>query len=233
MKAAVLLLAAVTAVTLVAREATGETRSDPVAVSSTPTSKAAVRPGPVPLVKQVYRNNCETASLSMLLGSAGVRVDQRVLQRQIARSGPLDPIVTGDASWIWGDPDAGFVGRAPGGGTAGGFGVYQRPIQRLARRYGVRLDDLTSRNVAVIVDRLRARRPVMAWIGLSQGPYRKWRTPAGKPIVVNFGEHVVVLTGIEGSTISVNDPLSGTELSWSISEFAQRWWLLGKRALGL
>jgi hypothetical protein len=41
----------------------------------------------------------------------------------------------------------------------------------------------------------------MAWVGLSEGPYRRWRTPQGKTIGVNFGEHTVVLTGIRGNRV--------------------------------
>ena len=188
--------------------------------------------GAVPLVRQVYRNNCETAALSMLLASVGVRVDQRTLQGQVRRSGPLDPIVAEDGSWIWGDPERGFVGRPEGGGTAGGFGVYQGPIRALAARYGVRLTDL-SRQRERLFTQLARRRPVMAWIGLSRGPYRSWRTPAGKRITVNFGEHVVVLTGMRGSSISVNDPLTGSRLVWTRTQFLAKWRLLGRRALGL
>ena len=208
-----------------------------LALSSTMDASPAVRTGapigPVPLTKQVYRNNCETAALSMLLGAIGLRVDQRTLQTQLMKSGPLDPIVTDSGAWIWGDPDLGYVGRAVGGGTAGGFGVYQRPIQRLAKRHGAPLIDLTGRDVSAVVGRLRSGRPVMAWIGLRQGPYRRWQSPSGKSIVVNFGEHVVVLTRIRGATITVHDPLTGGVLAWTIEQFAKRWRLLGKRALSL
>lgn len=234
MKGVVLLAAAIAAVAIVASQAIRATRAE--AAGATPVAGAASRaprPGAVPLVEQAYRNNCETAALSMLLASAGVRVDQRVLQRQVAKSGPLDPIVGPDGTWTWGAPDQGFVGRVDGGGTAGGFGVYQGPIRRLAARHGVRLTDLSRVQVEAIVRRLRAGRPVLAWIGLSEGPYRRWRTPAGRPISVNFGEHTVVLTGIRGTEILVNDPLTGRRLEWSIAEFAERWGLLGRRALGL
>lgn len=190
------------------------------------------RLGDVPLVRQVYRNNCETASLSMLLASVGVRVDQRTLQREVRRSGPLDPIVGEDGTWTWGDPERGFVGRPEGGGTAGGFGVYQRPIRALAARYGVRLTDLTRQRERLFAQLARGR-PVMAWIGLSSGPYRSWRTPAGKRVTVNFGEHVVVLTGLRGNTISVNDPLTGSRLVWTRAQFLEKWRLLGRRALGV
>lgn len=189
--------------------------------------------GAVPLTRQVYRNNCETAALSMLLAAIGIRVDQRTLQTQLTKSGPLDPIVTDSGTWIWGDPDLGYVGRAAGGGTAGGFGVYQRPIQRLAKRHGAPLTDLTGRNVSAVVGRLRSGRPVMAWIGLRQGPYRRWRSPTGRSIVVNFGEHVVVLSRIRGETITIHDPLTGGVLEWTIQEFTKQWRLLGKRALSL
>lgn len=199
------------------------------------TGTAVGRPpaGPVPLVRQVYRNNCETASLSMLLSAVGVRVDQRTLQRQVRRSGPLDPIVGADGTWIWGNPEKGFVGRAQGGGTAGGFGVYQKPIRALAARYGVRLADVSRKPARVLFAELARRRPVIAWIGLSDGPYRWWRTQSGKPIRVNFGEHVVVLTGLRGTSIQVNDPLTGSRVVWTRAEFLAKWKLLGRRALAL
>lgn len=189
--------------------------------------------GPVPLVRQAYRNNCETASLSMLLASVGVRVDQRTLQRQVRRSGPLDPIVSADGAWTWGNPEKGFVGRVRGGGAAGGFGVYQRPIRELAARYGVRLSDVSRKPARVVFAQLTRRRPVIAWIGLSAGPFRWWRTPAGKLVRVNFGEHVVVLTGLREDSITVNDPLSGSRLVWTRAQFLAKWDLLGRRALAL
>ncbi len=189
--------------------------------------------GAVPLVRQAYHNNCETAALSMLLAAVRVNVDQRTLQAELPSSGPLDPVVAADGSWTWGDPDLGFVGRVRGGGVAGGFGVYQGPIRRLAERYGVRLDDLSRHPAAEIFDRLARGRPVLAWIGLSEGPYRRWRTLAGKSIGVNFGEHAVVLTGLHDDVVSVNDPLTGTQRDWTRGQFLAKWQLLGRRALGL
>ncbi len=232
MKRAALLLVAAFLLMLVARQELGQPRAR-AASSAGLASAAVVEFGAVPLFKQVFRNNCETASLSMLLAAAGVRVDQRKLQRQLPRSGPLDPIVSANGTWIWGAPDEGFVGRVEGRGRAGGFGVYQGPIRQLAARYGVRLLDLSRSDVGAVVSRLRQERPVMSWIGLSEGPYRRWRTPTGRPISVNFGEHAVVLTGISNGMILVNDPLNGKRLQWSVDEYAAKWRLLGRRALGL
>lgn len=233
MKAAVLLLVLATGLVLVARDVL----RDPTATASSSTSRREIsrtpRPGAIPVVRQVYRNNCETAALSMLLASVGVRVDQRRLQRELVRNGSLDPILSDDGMTIWGDPDLGFVGRVRGGGSAGGFGVYPGPIRSLAARYDVRLLDLTRRPVDEVISRVRSGRPVMAWIGLQEGPYRRWVSPAGKPIVVNFGEHVVVLVRVTPDGIAVNDPLTGTRRTWSMAQFTKMWRLLGRRALGV
>lgn len=222
------------AVALTASASFAGNREQQPAPPRTPSAAARRQPmGAVPLVRQAYRNNCETASLSMLLASVGVRVDQGTLQRRLRRSGQLDPLVSADGTWTWGDPEKGFVGRAQGGGTAGGFGVYQGPIRRLAARYGVRLKGLSRKPARILFAELSRGRPVISWIGLSDGPYRRWRTPAGKLIRVNFGEHVVVLTSLRGNSLEVNDPLTGTRLVWTRAQFLAKWRLLGRRALGL
>jgi len=85
----------------------------------------------LPIVKQALRNNCETAALSMLMAAKGRRIPQLRLQRQLPRSKPIDPL-TEDGRTVWGDPSRGFVGRPEGGGPAGGYGVYQRPVASLS-----------------------------------------------------------------------------------------------------
>ena len=187
----------------------------------------------LPVVKQRLRNNCESAALAMLLQARERRVDQLVLQREIPRSGPLDPETGPDGTLVWGDPSAGYVGRADGGGTSGGYGVYQGPVSAVARRRGLELVDLSGKPAARLYGALRHGRPVMAWIGLSDGPFETWRTPAGREVTGNFGEHTVVLTGIRGDVLTVNDPLSGRRLRWSRDEFEQMWKRLGDRALAL
>lgn len=187
----------------------------------------------LPIVKQRLRNNCETAALSMLLAARGIRVDQLALQRQLPRSGPLDARVEERGRLMWGDPDRGFVGRPDGGGATGGYGVYQGPVRALARRRGARLDDLTRRRPATIYRRLLAGRPVMVWIGLSDGPFRTWQTPAGKRVTGNFGEHTVVLTGLRAGSLAVNDPLTGRRTRWTRPAFELMWRRLGRRALGV
>ena len=184
-----------------------------------------------PIIRQTMRNDCESAALSALLRSVGVAVSQTRLQRQLSRSGPLDPQARGRIT-VWGDPDRGFVGRPDGGGAAGGFGVYEPPIVALAKRHGVQLAELTGASPTAVYRRLLAGRAVMAWVGLGNGPYGKWRSPAGRRIRVNFNEHAVVLRGVAADgSIFVANPLRGTAETWTPEKFVARWTLLGRRAL--
>lgn len=184
-----------------------------------------------PVLKQRLRNNCETAALSILLRTVGVTVDQLQLQDQLPRSGTPDPVGTGSAM-RWGDPDLGYVGRAAGGGVAGGFGVYQQPITALAKRHGVELEDLTGKTIGALMSRLREGHAVMAWVGLGAGPYGSWTSPQGKTINVNFNEHTVVLRGLsDDGTISISNPLEGTAERWTMAQFQAMWRRLGGRAL--
>src|SRR5512142_2914995 len=130
-------------------------------------------------VRQVLHNDCEATALSMLLAAAGVRAGQLELQERLPRSGPLDPEpVAGSRLFRWGDPERGFVGRPAGGGTEGGFGVYEPPVRALAARHAV-----------------RAGHPVLAWVGLAPGPYLSWLTPSGRKITANLNEHAILLVG--------------------------------------
>jgi uncharacterized protein YvpB len=192
-------------------------------------TKIALRP-----VRQVLHNDCEATSLSMLLAAAGVRVEQLELQARLPRSGALDPEpVAGSTLFRWGDPERGFVGRPAGGGTEGGFGVYEPPIRALAAHYGVHLLDLHGRSVAAVRAAVLAGHPVLAWVGLAPGPYLRWLTPSGREITVNLNEHAVVLVGADDGHVYVNNPLSGKRERWTDALFSARWKLLGRRALEL
>jgi uncharacterized protein YvpB len=185
-------------------------------------------------VRQLLHNDCEATSLSMLLAAAGVKKGQLALQAQLPRSGPLDPEpVAGSTLFRWGDPERGFVGRADGGGSEGGFGVYEPPVRALAARLGVRLLDLHGRSVRAVRAAVLGGHPVLAWVGLAPGPYLKWLTPEGREITVNLNEHAVVLVGAGPGYVLVNNPLSGERERWSNALFSSRWQLLGRRALEL
>lgn len=183
-----------------------------------------------PAVAQRLRNNCESAALQVLLATVGVDADQLRLQNELPRSGSVDPRGAGDQR-VWGDPEQGFVGRPDGGGVAGGFGVYQRPVRAVAARHGVALKDLSGSTPAVIYRQLLAGHAVMVWVGLGDGPFTQWRSPQGRLVEVNLNEHAVVLTGVRAGRISVVNVLQGTRERWTRGEFELMWARLGRRAL--
>lgn len=184
-----------------------------------------------PVVAQSQRNTCESAALQVLAATLDRRLDQRVIQRAFPVSGPLDP-VPGPTGDMWGDPDKGYVGRPDGGGTRGGFGIYPRPVLRTAQRLGLALDDMSGASPAALYGRLLSGRAVMAWVGLSDGPYGTWTSPAGRRVRVNFGEHTLVVHGLRADgLLLISNPLFGTRELWTKAEFEARWRLLGHRAL--
>jgi uncharacterized protein YvpB len=198
-----------------------------VRVAASPRS-SAIR---APAVAQALRNNCESAALEVLLATVGKRRAQLALQDMLPTSGLADP-VDGPEGRVWGDPELGFVGRPDGGGAAGGFGVYQRPVRGVAAELGVDLVDMTGSSLADVLAAVRSGRAVMVWIGLSAGPFGSWRSPDGRPVRVNFGEHTVVLTGVDGAGgVSVVNVLQGTRERWTQSQLLEKWERLGRRAL--
>jgi uncharacterized protein YvpB len=185
-----------------------------------------------PVVAQALRNNCESAALEVLLATVGRRTPQLQLQAALPVSGAPDPVGYGP-SRVWGDPELGYVGRPDGGGAAGGFGVFQAPVMRVAEGLGARLDNLSGRTSGEVVARVRSGAAVMVWIGLSDGPYGEWRSPAGRRVRVNFGEHTVVLNGVtRDGRLRVVNVLRGTRELWTRSDFEVMWNRLGRRAIG-
>lgn len=198
-----------------------------VKVSTTPLAATIT----APVIKQKLRNNCEAAALQILMASEGVRASQEAIQSRLRRDGPLDPQGVG-SSRIWGDPNIGYVGREDGGGTAGGFGVFQKPIVEVASKFRFPLTDLTGSSSSAVYDKLLSGRAVMVWLGLAEGPFQSWKSPRGKTITVNMNEHTVVLNGIDRSgQLDVVDPLTGTRRTWTKSEFEAMWERLGDRAV--
>ncbi len=175
----------------------------------------------LPLVRQAYRNNCETAALSIFLAG---RAGQRRLQAALPVA---EPVARSSDGAVWGDPELGFVGDVSGGG----YGVYERPLLRLARRYDAGATAISGSTVEAVVAALRQARPVIVWVSLGASVPEVWRTPAGRTVRANFAEHTVVLVGARGRLLVYHDPWDGVQKTMSTSRFSDRWQLLGRRAL--
>ena len=179
----------------------------------------------LPAIRQVYRNDCEATALSMALRG---RVSQLRLQSELPIAQPYLP-VEGSTGMVWGNPELGFVGDVRGGG----YGVYDRPVLRLARRYDPGAENLTGTTVASVVSAVRHGRPVVAWIQFGASSPRTWHSPAGALVQANGAEHAVTLTGWRPGVLTYNNPWTGTRESFTVAAFVQLWHTLGDRAVAL
>jgi|SRR5579862_7242758 len=178
----------------------------------------------LPVIHQIWRNNCESAALSMMLDG---RVSQERLQGLLPKARPYLPEQDDAGETVWGDPNLGFVGPANGGG----YGVYHGPLLALARRFDPGTTDLTGAPVSRIIDALQHARPIVAWIQLGSSIPVTWRTPAGATIHANWSEHAVTLTGWRPGEIIYNNPWTGTTETFTITQFTAVWRTLGDQAI--
>ncbi len=207
----------------------------PPSTSSTPSSpsRSTRSASEVPLYSMQLRNDCEVASLRMVLASRGIRTgDQAILNQirvdqthsQFGRSGALA-----------GNPFRTFVGDPNGSEKAGtGFGVYYPPVAAAARSYGL---GVLAAGQGVSLGQLRTLvaqgHPAIAWVDYlwrraattSYTAYDGTRVPYAGP-----AEHTVVVTGFSGNTVTVNDPSRG-RLSIPLGSFAAAYGTYGNMAV--
>jgi uncharacterized protein YvpB len=206
--------AAVAAVLRAVRSSATEVRA-PVTVRSTRLT--------LPAVHQVYRDGCEAAALSMMLHG---RVGQRRLQAMLPIAQPLQQ-ESENGAVTWGDPELGFVGDVAGGG----YGVYDRPLLALARRFDSGTTNLTGAPLESILDALRHGRPIVAWIALGASDPVTWRAPSGRLVQANWAEHAITLTGYGAGVITYNNPWDGARERFTLAQFVTVWRDLGDRAV--
>jgi uncharacterized protein YvpB len=178
----------------------------------------------IPPIRQAYRNDCEATALSMLLRD---RVSQYRLQALFPIAKPYLPLDT-DRGEEWGDPERGFVGPVQGGG----YGVYERPVLAVARRFDPGAVDLTGSPLRRVVAAVKRGRPVQAWIQFGTSLPRTWLTPDGRTVHANFAEHTITLVGWRRPGMLIYDnPWDGTVSTFTIRGFARVWHVLGDRAI--
>ncbi len=177
----------------------------------------------LPVVRQVFRDGCESAALSMMLRE---HVGQRRLQALLPVARPLQQQDEGGSA-VWGDPELGFVGDVAGGG----YGVYDRPLLALARRFDPGTTNLTGASLGRILAALRHGRPIVAWIALGASNPVTWHAPSGRLIAANWAEHAITLTGYGAGAITYNNPWDGRRERFTLAQFLAVWHELGDRAI--
>jgi uncharacterized protein YvpB len=180
---------------------------------------------PVPIYRQTRNLNCETAAMQMGLAYYGHYYSQDSL---FAYENPD----LRAAQWIngtlhWGDPYTNFVGNVNGSETAlTGYGVYYPVILSIARSHGVpNAYGGEGFSAATVYAELAAGHPVQIWIEArwSRPAVRTWIAWDGRSIRYSLAEHSVILTGVSGTQVRVNDDQFGSQYWVSKSTFESSW----------
>lgn len=180
---------------------------------------------PVPIYRQTRNLNCETAALQMGLAYYGHYYSQDSLfayeNADLRR-----------AQWIngtlhWGDPYTNFVGDVNGSESAlTGYGVYYPVILSIARSHGVpNAYGGEGFSPQTVYAELAAGHPVQIWMEArwSRPAVRTWTAWDGRTIRYSLAEHSVILTGVSGTSVRVNDDQFGSQYWVSKWTFETSW----------
>jgi uncharacterized protein YvpB len=171
--------------------------------------------------------DCETSALRMGLAAYGhYYSDGQLFALEMPDTRP--PVMgPGHTVASWGDPYTNFVGNVNGSDTTPtGYGVYWPVILSIARSHGVpNAQGGEGYKPSTVYAALAARRPVEVWVETNwQRPVvRTWTAWDGRTVRYSFVEHAVILTGVSGTQVRVNDPLHGTQYWISKSLFEANW----------
>jgi uncharacterized protein YvpB len=180
---------------------------------------------PVPIYRQTRNLNCETAAMQMGLAYYGHYYSQDSL---FAYENPD----LRRATWIngtlhWGDPYTNFVGDVNGSESAlTGYGVYYPVILSIARSHGVpNAYGGEGFSPATIYAELAAGHPVQIWMEArwSRPAMHTWIAWDGRAIRYSQAEHSVILTGVSGTSVRVNDDQFGSQYWVSKWTFETSW----------
>lgn len=175
---------------------------------------------------------CEATALAMLLSWGGYSVSKFDVVEKLPKGEKVRLI---DGVWHGANPAEQFVGDPYS--DDGSFGVFEGPILATIETFmpgkGI---NLTGQHFDTLQDILKSGKPVLAWTTISQKATfhgKTWQDENGVMINWYSNEHAVVITGIEGDQVIVNDPYTGKEEHYNSERFEANWASIGKRAVTL
>jgi uncharacterized protein YvpB len=173
-------------------------------------------PGPPPITlavpwsHQQYNLSCEEASLSMVLAFFGHPTTEQQIFNQIGID--WQHYSAGNAGG--GDPYERFVGDPNGSQVRQtGYGVYWPPIDAAAGSFGAPVVQAGEGIApATIYRAIRAGHPALVWVTYDMLPHVRadYQAYDGRSIpYAGPEEHAMVVTGIDGNAVRLNDPDRG------------------------
>lgn len=185
----------------------------------------------VPTINQYpnYPTGCESVALTILLKYYGVNVSpDEIVEKLDKESRPYkkDNVLYG------GNPEVGFIGDPK---TNNSYGVFEKPIAKLANMYKSGINVATGTSFEEILSIVKKGTPVMVWTSMNLSmPYisTSWiYEPTGETIYWKSGEHAVILIGYTPDKVIISDPIGGKIKYQPLSTFKERYNYFGKRAL--
>ena len=182
-------------------------------------------------------NGCEATSLAAVLRFLGYDVTALELVYGYI---PSEPIIYSEAGMLaYGpDPAEAYAGWPEEGYT--GFYCFAGPIVQAANQYlaeqnsGWRAADITGASVLDLMRRLDEGTPMIVWATLNMDTRLfssfHWTLPSGEEYYPFSNLHCMVLTGYEGDTFTLMDPIEGT-VTVDREQFMSRYWTIGERAV--
>ncbi|MEW9700809.1 C39 family peptidase [Paenibacillus sp. SI8] len=174
-------------------------------------------------------NGCEAVAATMLLNWAGIAVTKEEVAEELPK-GDL-PHVNDDGAWIGSNPEDVFVGDPFGMG----YGIYHKPVAALMDRYlPGRIKDLTGSSFNDLLETVKSGRPVMVWATEHMDTpifEDEWQDENEHIIDWYDPEHALLLTGWDADYAYMNDPMTGAQEAYSLSDFESVWESMGSQAI--
>lgn len=185
----------------------------------------------VPFINQYpnYPTGCESVALTILLKYYGVSVTpDDIITRLPKGSTPIEK----NGKVYGGNPEVEFIGNPY---SLNAYGVYEKPIAKVAEQYKSGIKIATGTNFEKILEIVKTGKPVMVWTSMYLAvPYisQSWiYEPTGETIYWKANEHAVVIIGYTEDKVIISDPIDGKAKYQSKSIFKERYNYYGKKAL--
>ncbi|MCY9666735.1 C39 family peptidase [Paenibacillus alginolyticus] len=185
----------------------------------------------VPALSQLPElpNGCEAVVATMLLNWAGVPVTKE----EVADALPLGelPYVNDDGAFIGSNPKNVFVGNP----YEVGYGIYHKPIADMLDHWlPGRIRDLTGSDFDELLTIIAQGKPAMIWATEHMDtPYleMEWQDEEGLTVEWYQPEHALLLTGWDEDYAYMNDPMTGKQEAYALSDFKTVWEQMGSQAI--
>lgn len=185
----------------------------------------------VPALSQLPElpNGCEAVVATMLLNWAGAPV----LKEEVADALPLGelPYVNDDGAFIGSNPKDVFVGNP----YEVGYGIYHKPIADMLDQWlPGRVKDLSGIAFDDLLTIIAQGKPAMIWATEHMDtPYleMEWQDEEGQLVEWYQPEHALLLTGWDDDYAYMNDPMTGKQESYALSDFKTVWEQMGSQAI--